>query len=171
VRPTLELAHDAHGQGASNGAAKVHAVNYSPPFQGPLTLERTTRAAAGGGGGGGAVETVSDDAERLARLHDALRQFADLCDDAEGRWRWTHQLEEGECVVFDNRRVLHARTAFEFVRPEGVRAGEGEAQGEGDEAGRWLKGAYMDGDELWSRWRVLKARQRAERTKGRTLFV
>ncbi|KPV75041.1 uncharacterized protein RHOBADRAFT_53941 [Rhodotorula graminis WP1] len=167
VRPTLELAHAPAGQGGASGhhAAKVHAVNYSPPFQGPLTLERMTRTGAAG------AETVSDDAERLARLHDALGQFAALCDDPEQRWRWTHQLAEGECVVFDNRRVLHARTAFEFVRPP---PGEGEHEG-GEEAGRWLKGAYMDGDELWSRWRVLKAKQRAERdkarTRGRTLFV
>ncbi|GAA5896851.1 hypothetical protein JCM8208_007107 [Rhodotorula glutinis] len=173
VRPTLELAH-APGQGSTDGATatgtavrtgRVHAVNYSPPFQGPLTLERTTRSSSA---------TTSDDAERLGRLHDALAQFAELCDDPEGRWRWTHQLAEGECVVFDNRRVLHARTAFEFVRPQEEGAVEGEGEGDA-EAGRWLKGAYMDGDELWSRWRVLKARQRAERdqarTRGRTLFV
>lgn len=71
---------------------------------------------------------------------------------ADPRYRYEVQLQAGDCVVFDNRRVLHARTAFEF--------GEGE---EGGERGRWLKGAYCDGDEVWSRWRVLEA----ERKEGK----
>ncbi|GAA6006001.1 uncharacterized protein JCM10292_005642 [Rhodotorula paludigena] len=154
VRPTFELV-----PGSSH---TLHAVNYSPPFQGPLPLQQIARHA-------GNADTASDDAPRLARLHDALGEFAALCDDKDGKWRFEHQLSEGECVVFDNRRVLHARTAFEFVR-----RGDEEAEG-GEEPGRWLKGAYMDGDELWSRWRVLQAQEKAraekERTKGRTLFV
>lgn len=51
---------------------------------------------------------------------------------------YEHRLAEGELVIFDNRRVAHARTAFE--------AGIGE---------RWLKGAYVDGDVWVSRWRGL----------------
>ncbi|GJN90953.1 hypothetical protein Rhopal_003967-T1 [Rhodotorula paludigena] len=155
VRPTFELV-----PGSSH---TLHAVNYSPPFQGPLPLQHIARHARD-------VDTASDDAPRLARLHDALGEFAALCDDKDARWRFEHQLSEGECVVFDNRRVLHARTAFEFVRRQGDEKAEG-----GEEPGRWLKGAYMDGDELWSRWRVLQAQEKAraekERTKGRTLFV
>jgi alpha-ketoglutarate-dependent taurine dioxygenase len=132
----------------------LHAVNYSPPFQGPLPLERLASTKDGSG-------RESDDAERLADLHSALTEFARLCDDEAGKWRFAHQLEPGECVVFDNRRVLHARTAFEFL--------EGK---EGDEGGRWLKGAYMDGDEVLSKWRVLKAKQREDvAKKGRTLFT
>ncbi|BGP48658.1 hypothetical protein JCM10450v2_004534 [Rhodotorula kratochvilovae] len=153
VRPTFELV-----PGSSH---TLHAVNYSPPFQGPLPLERLTRGEKEG--------AVSDDDARLAELHDALGKFAALCDDAEGKWRFEHQLEPGECVVFDNRRVLHARTAFEFVRPAAEEAAGAE------EPGRWLKGAYMDGDELWSKWRVLKAKEREEaekrRKRGRTLFT
>lgn len=52
-----------------------------------------------------------------------------------------YRLEEGECVVFDNRRVLHARRAFDA------------SQGE-----RWLKGAYVDDDVFFSRLRVLQER-------------
>ena len=58
------------------------------------------------------------------------------------------QMQPGDCVVFDNRRVLHARTSFEFNDYEPK---------EGEERGRWLKGAYMDGDEVWSQWRVAEA--------------
>ncbi|GAA5862997.1 hypothetical protein JCM8547_003643 [Rhodosporidiobolus lusitaniae] len=156
VRPTFEL--------EPGSSRTLHAVNYSPPFQGTLPLERIKREKNGDA-------DASADAARLADLHDALRQFAELCDGAsipgsEGskteKWRWEHQLEPGECVVFDNRRVLHARTAFEFA--EGTTGG-----------GRWLKGAYLDGDEVLSRLRVLKAKEREKAEKGdkrgRTLFV
>jgi alpha-ketoglutarate-dependent taurine dioxygenase len=133
----------------------LKAVNYSPPFQGNLPLERLRRNDHDG-------TVASDDTERLLELHEALGEFAKLCDDKEGRWRYTHQLEPGECVIFDNRRVLHARTAFEFTDGEGV---------EGEEKGRWLKGAYMDGDEVWSRWRVEQEKAGKAPKKGRTLFV
>lgn len=46
-------------------------------------------------------------------------------------------------MAFDNRRVLHAREAFTL--------------GAGGE--RWLKGAYCDGDEVRSKWRVLEKRK------------
>jgi gamma-butyrobetaine dioxygenase len=46
-------------------------------------------------------------------------------------------MEPGECVIFDNRRILHARTAF--------------AGGE-----RWLRGAYLDDDPYLSKMRVLE---------------
>ncbi|KAJ9648350.1 hypothetical protein H2199_001204 [Coniosporium tulheliwenetii] len=49
-----------------------------------------------------------------------------------------HRLNEGECVIFDNRRVLHARRAFEAHKGE-----------------RWLKGAYVDDDVFFSKLRVL----------------
>lgn len=56
------------------------------------------------------------------------------------------RLNEGECVIFDNRRVLHARRAFD-------------EQGDKGEIVRWLKGAYVDGDAIWDRWRVVNESQ------------
>ncbi|WP_110685439.1 TauD/TfdA family dioxygenase [Salinicola aestuarinus] len=53
----------------------------------------------------------------------------------------------GDLVIFDNRRLLHARDAFD--------AGTG--------GSRWLQGCYLERDELRSRLRMLK---RAER-RGR----
>ncbi|GAA5910476.1 hypothetical protein JCM6882_007365 [Rhodosporidiobolus microsporus] len=166
-RPTFELKHGS--------SSALHAVNYSPPFQGPLPLSRLSRAAAHRG------EVESDDSPRLGELHDALAQFAALCDgeappgsgaDAAQRekWRWEHQLQPGECVVFDNRRVLHARTGFGFDAEKAKESGE--------ESLRWLKGAYMDGDEVWSKVRVLRAEEKRRKEqeagggkRGRTLFV
>lgn len=125
TRPVIEL-----GAGGS-----IDAVNYSPPFQGPLVLQRIRH---------GKGSTISSDGERLAELHEALGLFAELCD--EPSMRYERQLTPGECVVFDNRRVLHARTSFSWE--------------EGKEGGRWLKGAYCDGDEVQSKWRVLEAKRR-----------
>lgn len=81
--------------------------------------------------------------------------FANLAGRKENQFEI--QLEPGDCVVFDNRRVLHARTGFVFVEDGGGVGGKGEK-----ERGRWLKGAYMDGDEVWSRWRGLEEELRGE---------
>ena len=97
-RPTIEL--DATDN------ERIHAVNSSPPFQGPQLLAHQS-------------------AESFKRLHRALKRFADLADDPNVRF--TTQLKPGEAVVFDNRRVLHARTAFEWDR-----------RASGDEPGRWV---------------------------------
>ncbi|MBN8411399.1 TauD/TfdA family dioxygenase [Halomonas litopenaei] len=49
----------------------------------------------------------------------------------------------GDLVIFDNRRLLHARDAFE-----------------GDSGHRWLQGCYLERDEVRSRYRMLQRRQR-----------
>lgn len=45
----------------------------------------------------------------------------------------------GELAIFDNRRLLHARDAFE-----------------GTSGHRWLQGCYMERDEIRSRYRMIK---------------
>lgn len=64
-----------------------------------------------------------------------------------------YTLKEGDAVLFDNRRVLHARTAF-YDRGDGDRAGDVK---EG-EPNRWLKGCYLEADRIMDRRRVLKAK-------------
>jgi len=51
-------------------------------------------------------------------------------------------------VIFDNRRVLHARTAFKEK--------EGEGAGKDGEPNRWLKGCYFEADALLDRARMLR---------------
>jgi len=72
-----------------------------------------------------------------------MRKWTALCEEPGNRWEV--QLEPGDCIAFDNRRVLHAREGFTL--------------GQGGE--RWLKGAYCDGDEVRSRWRVLEKKRKA----------
>jgi gamma-butyrobetaine dioxygenase len=52
--------------------------------------------------------------------------------------QFTFKLEPGDCMVFDNTRILHARTAFE-------------SSGE-----RHLQGCYADLDSLASTLAVLR---------------
>ena len=60
----------------------------------------------------------------------AYRRFGELVDDPE--MQITFKLNPGECVMFDNMRILHARTGF---------SGEGS---------RWLQGCYSDKDGMLS---------------------
>ena len=43
-------------------------------------------------------------------------------------------MEEGDCVLFKNTRIVHSRTAFDTTQGK-----------------RWLRGAYLDEQELRSR--------------------
>ncbi|KAK2460827.1 hypothetical protein APHAL10511_007297 [Amanita phalloides] len=96
-------------------------VNYSPPFQAPFSMS-----------------------DKLDHLYTSLRKFADLLDAKENRYEYT--LREGDAVLFDNRRVLHARTAFK--EKPGLRTSEGDVS-------RWLKGCYLDDDAMLDRYRVI----------------
>lgn len=87
----------------------IEYVNYSPPFQGTLVPEG------------------------FSLYHKAIAIFASLI--GQESYRYELVLREGECVVFNNRRTLHARKAF----------GNGK---------RWLKGSYSDIDTLWSKYRT-----------------
>lgn len=76
-------------------------------------------------------------ADRMEAACLAYRRFQELTKDL--RFRIVFRLEPGDVEVFDNRRVLHARTGF---APEtGHRA---------------LEGCYVDRDEILSRIRVLR---------------
>lgn len=107
AHPTLEFGTPL---GDASRKEQITAINYSPPFQAPLPVDAPE----------GFVP--------------ALRRFAELLAKPEAAWRYL--LQEGDAVIFDNRRVLHARDEF-------------------DESGeRWLKGCYLGADEVWERTRV-----------------
>lgn len=116
--PTIQL---CRSQEDASAPAPVEFINYSPPFQAPLSLQTP------------------------AAFYPAMRRFASMLDDPEVRFE--HLLREGDAVLFDNRRVLHARTAF--WEREGTVGGEGETN-------RWLKGCYLEADAVLDRGRVLR---------------
>jgi alpha-ketoglutarate-dependent taurine dioxygenase len=110
IRRTVEL------DDPTDENAPIKNVNWSPPFQGPFG------------------EDVGMDGynEALRQYLRAAKRFEELVSDKSNLFEY--RLKEGECVIFDNRRVLHARQAFDISKGE-----------------RWLKGAYLDRDVFASR--------------------
>jgi len=74
---------------------------------------------------------------QMEGFYEGLRKLMDLAE--EDRFQLTYTLREGDLVAFDNRRVLHSRTAY--TEPE---AGM-----------RRLQGCYLDRDEFNNRYRSL----------------
>ncbi|KAG8739385.1 hypothetical protein FRC10_005677 [Ceratobasidium sp. 414] len=102
---------------------EIAEINYSPPFQAPLPIDAPLE------------------------LYTALQTFTRLV--ARPEMRFECLLAEGDCAVFDNRRVLHARTSF---------WDPGASEGEAGELNRWIKGCYVERDDLVNRTRGLLAR-------------
>ncbi|KAF5350491.1 hypothetical protein D9756_008683 [Leucocoprinus leucothites] len=122
--PTLELAPLASSTSTSPSHRRIAHINYSPPFQAPLPLDTPTE------------------------FYPALKAFSELLNDPANTYEYT--LREGDAVLFDNRRVLHARTAF-YGKEDAEKLEEGEAN-------RWLKGCYLEADAIMDRGRVLRKR-------------
>jgi gamma-butyrobetaine dioxygenase len=114
TRPTVEFEEYSYRK-----RRRITNVNWSPPFQGPFE--------------------VMINSPELRRYLAAAKAFAKSIEAPESQLELT--LKPGECVIFNNRRVLHARRAFDPSSGE-----------------RWLKGAYVDGDAFQSRLRVLSER-------------
>ncbi len=74
--------------------------------------------------------------------YSALRRFTAMLRDPH--FQMATPFSPGDLVIFDNRRVLHGRAAFD--RQSGVRR---------------LQGCYLDRDEVTSRLRILARRARA----------
>lgn len=123
--PTIELDAYASTADSSTSERSVKYINYAPPFQAPLMNSTPTSFCV------------------------ALGRFAALLDDSANRMEYT--LREGDAVLFDNRRVLHARTAFTDGPAGGGEAREGETN-------RWLKGCYLEEDAILDRGRILSSR-------------
>ncbi|TQB70516.1 hypothetical protein MPDQ_000389 [Monascus purpureus] len=115
VRPVIE------SRRSPDGHSHIHRVNYSPPFQGPLP--RTTKAASFG--------------SNYKGFREALNFFTKLLE--EESYSFELKLEPGQCVIFENRRTLHARRQFNT-----------------ESGHRWLAGSYLDEDVVLSQYRVLK---------------
>ncbi|KAI0465923.1 Clavaminate synthase-like protein [Xylaria cf. heliscus] len=102
------------------GSSKL-GVYWSPPFQSPVQAdERTTQGM-----------------NNYKRWHKMARRMKHLLEDDDAVYKY--KMKPGECVIFDNRRVLHGRRAFDTSSGE-----------------RWLKGAYVENDSYNSRIRSLK---------------
>jgi gamma-butyrobetaine dioxygenase len=115
IRNTVEL------EDQNDLTSPLRVINWSPPFQGPLAKD------IGNKDGGEALRTFVKAANKFEKLISAPGSVFEL------------RMNEGECVIFDNRRVLHARREFDITKGE-----------------RWLKGAYADRDVFASRLATLE---------------
>ncbi|KAF7510685.1 hypothetical protein GJ744_006051 [Endocarpon pusillum] len=102
-----------------NDDADLAYVNWSPPFQGRLYHNH-------------------EHPERTKEFIQATKTFDRILND--DAMVYELKMEEGTCAIFENRRVVHARNAFQM--------GDGE---------RWLRGAYVDEDAFWSKCRAIGA--------------
>lgn len=81
-------------------------------------------------------------ADRTGPAYRALRRIFALSRDPRFQIRYGYR--PGDLVLFDNRRLMHGRAAFD------PSAGS-----------RWLQGIYLERDELHSRLRILRRNDRA----------
>jgi alpha-ketoglutarate-dependent taurine dioxygenase len=96
-----------------NGGDRVF---WSPPFQSPEQL--TGKSTTG--------------SEHYATWMKAAKTFRGLLEDE--KWLYEYKLKPGQCVIFDNLRVLHGRRKFDT-----------------SSGSRWLKGTYVSRDEWRSK--------------------
>lgn len=84
---------------------------------------------------------LQTDFDQVEPAYEALMTLQRLL--REPRFAMRFSYRPGDLVIFDNRRLLHARDAFE-----------------GGQGNRWLQGCYLERDEARSRYRmVLRARR------------
>ena len=107
-----------------NAAGEIDEVRWSPWLRGPLR---------------GAIERV-DAVYAALRYVFRLAATADLYVQVK--------LAPGDLLSFDNRRILHGRSAFDPTS--------------GD---RWLRGCYGEREEVQSRLRIAARRRRAKQTE------
>lgn len=120
TRPVIETFSNPDATEPTSAA--IRRINWSPPFQGPVQQP-----------------SGSSTAPSLRDFIAASHAYEKLLSSEDNLYEY--RLNEGECVIFDNRRVLHARKAFDASKGE-----------------RWLKGAYVDNDVFFSKLRVLQER-------------
>lgn len=92
-----------------NPKGMFRAVRWSPPFQAEI-----------------------DQPERLDTWIAAARVFEKAVNHPSAMYQT--RMNPGECVIFNNQRVLHGRTAFDS-----------------SVGSRWLRGAYMSYEDFWSK--------------------
>lgn len=140
VTEYLEAWHQKQSEGAAlptiTAADCLEKINWGPPFQAPFSLQE--QSAKPFPASPNPRETLN---RKVGVWHAAAKKFSALLHRPES----LHErlMKPGQCVLFDNTRVLHARRAFDV-------ADVGRA--------RWLKGGYVDRDPYLSRLRVLRGK-------------
>ncbi|CDF91696.1 ZYBA0S13-01508g1_1 [Zygosaccharomyces bailii CLIB 213] len=130
-RPMIEH-YDTNEENTLEGYYEnlIKRVSYSPPFQAPFSFgiyEKSSESNV----------SASKVGERFLfkDFADGLELFEDCIEQPESRLEV--KIPAGTCVLFNNTRVLHARTAYL-------------------DDSRWLKGCYLDADTFMSKLKYLE---------------
>ena len=86
------------------------------------------------------LNVALDDVEEF---YDAIREFGKLAHSPE--FMYETRLQQGEILAFSNKRVLHGRRAIVTFNQAS----------NSERISRWLQGAYVDMDEVYSKQRCL----------------
>ncbi len=78
-------------------------------------------------------------ADDMEELYEAMQKFGELAHSNE--FLYQTRLKPGEMIAFSNKRILHGRSEIVSI----------------NNSSRWLQGAYVDLDEVYSKQRVLMA--------------
>lgn len=107
----------------------IKEVNYSPPFQGPFEIGVSQSTL-------GKSEIEDYNSKLFNEFLRGLKMFESYVNDPKNQY--ILKMNEGSCVIFNNRRILHSRNNFN-------NSNNGE---------RWLMGCYVDGDSYRSKLRL-----------------
>ncbi|WVQ94272.1 hypothetical protein IAU59_001351 [Kwoniella sp. CBS 9459] len=136
------------------------AVNWSPPFRD--IGQTSSPPEAFDDSMSSRIRGFRFAALQEQKVYDAIAEFEQRL--AEEHYKHSFTMKEGDLVLFDNRRVLHARTAF-HDKTDAEREKEGIQLIEGEPT-RWLKGCYLDGEVVWDKLAVLKKQVDAQDRKS-----
>lgn len=85
------------------------------------------------------------DPQMVSLAYESMRLFSSLAGSSE--YQISYQFEPGDVVIFDNRRILHGRSAY-----------AGAADSRAQDGRRHLRGCYLSHDDLLSKARVRRRR-------------
>ena len=120
---------EGEGEGYIEGEGDaIVDVRWAPPFEGPLDISDMDECE---------VEEYYQAYRKFEEMVDPIRHASEHTSENVKEFR----LREGECLVFNNRRLLHGRRGF---------------QGVGE---RHLRGTYCSIDEGLNVWRVMQREQ------------
>jgi len=149
-RVPYEYDNDGHWLQSTHAVFSHHSqlgrrMHWSPPFRGVATPSQ--------------LEGVSNEGRKAEAAHSGrdeayyldLIKLESVVEEPARRFAFT--MNEGDLVLFNNTRILHARTAFrnlteEEITDRGVQIRPGEPT-------RWLKGCYLDEEAVYDKLAVL----------------
>jgi gamma-butyrobetaine dioxygenase len=130
---------------------RISQVRWNSRSMQPLALGGTRPGTQPGSAVPEDSESAAAAAAEADAFYGACRAFAHVL--ARPELMVTFRLAPGDCVIFDNTRVLHARTAFDAAPAQGEPETPAAAPGH-----RHLQGCYTDLDGVESTLAVLRRR-------------